>query len=632
MRKTSWVVYLHVVGDCTLYVVNINNVWSVSSRRSTALRRVMSQRACAGEKSTCKTTDEHSVSLDTVLSIGSSRAAQVRPSPANPNRIQGELQKTRNMKKESPLDKLKKDLEGKVKAQDAGPQVQMYETTQLQEAVLVDDIIDFIDSIPIQFANDSGNGVVNLVCYMATCELMTQIGVVSEDLNNEFKEACKGYFAYVGYETDSISSMVSMTMDFEAKFSMEQRQAMLREVYQVTDVTTWLSGYITEIKEVVDAFKARDYKKLGIIAAKLFIFNFAIPKAFDAGPTRILQGMGIQTEVFKGLNAAASGVPNTMSGVLSQIVSPGQDSSMMKEALHLIFGRAFELPKAFWNYKSPSAAATVGSNMRFKARLGLVPRSVAFKQKAGWTSGQWIAALGWSADFAVGPVGRMLAYIAFVSVYGIYRCASDNRESIEKFLASNTPKYMKYVSNEIMKVEVSRHPDNKPSEPDPNDFDQDEYFDALQEFKRAMEDYNKEMKPYNKTKQTLKDKLIVFNDDYNKEYMQLKKLFKVKINAPSPEDGSVETSTGLRNEKTVRGAMLNPFKYYRHMNTNWKQITASQENFKKLFERLDKFLETYPLTPEVLSNLESLGKTAVQRAKARLAEDGEDEQYAFEVD
>ena len=585
----------------------------------------MSRRTCSDEKSRSVTTDERSVSLNTVLSIGSARAAQVLPLPANPNRIQGGVQKTQKMKKENPLDDLKKNLKEKVKAQDAGPQVQMYETTQLQEGVLVDDIIDFIDSIPIQFANDSGNGVVNLVCYMATCELMTQIGVVSEDLNNEFKEACKAHFAYVGYQTDAVSSMDSMTMNFAAKFSVEQRQAMLREVYQVTDVTTWLAGYITEIREVVDAYKAGDYKKLGIIAAKLFIFNFAIPKAFDTGPTRILQRMGIQADVFKGLNAATSGVPNTMTGVLSQIVSPGQDSSMMKEALHLIFGRAFELPKAFWNYKSPSAAATVGSNMRFKARLGLVPRSVAFKQKAGWTSGQWIAALGWSADFAVGPVGRMLAYIAFVSVYGIYRCASDNRESIEKFLASNTPKYMKYVSGQIMKV-ANKPPVKKPTEPDPRKMSQTAYFNAIKDFKGSLENYKKVMEPFNKTMQKLKDQLIVFNDDYTKEYMQLKKLFKVKINAPSPEDGSVETSTGLRNEKTVRGAMLNPFKYYRHMNSNWKKITASQDNFKILFQRLDAFLQTYPLSAQVLSKLDAIDKSGAQRAKERLATDMEVEE------
>jgi len=579
----------------------------------------MSRRECPDEKSKSSMTDAHSVSLDTVLSIGSARSAQVRPSPANSNRLQGDLQKTRKIKRESPLDDLKNNLKENVKTRDAGPQVQIYETTQLQEGVLVDDIIDFIDSIPIQFANDSGNGVVNLVCYMATCELMTQVGVVSEELNNEFKEACKAYFAYVGYQTDAMSSMDSMTMNFAAKFSVEQRQAMLREVYQVTDVTTWLAGYITEIREVVDAYKARDYRKLTSIAAKLFIFNFAIPKAFDLGPTRLLQSMGIQTQVFKGLNAATSGVPNTMSGVLSQIASPGQDSSMMKEALHLIFGRAFQVPGAFWNYKDPSAAATVGSNMRFKARLGLVPRSVAFKQKAGWTSGQWIASLGWSADFALGPVGRMLAYVAFVSVYGIYRCASDNRESIEKFLAANTPKYMKYVSSQIMKV-ANKPPAKKPTEPDPRKMSQAAYFDALKRFKESLARYNETMKPFNKSMQKLKDQLIVFNDDYVKEYMQLKELFKVKVNAPSPEDGSVETSTGLRNEKTVRGAMLNPFKYYRYMNSNWKKITASQDNFKILFQRLDAFLQTYPLSDEVLSKLDAIDKSGAQRAKKRLAE------------
>lgn len=495
-------------------------------------------------------------SLDEVLSIGT-RTPQKPPTKprAMPKDLKSEIQKGSKsvLSSATPL-------------------------TEEQEAKLIDGALDFVDSIPKLYATDKVDETVGLVCYMSTTYILTEAGIVSEKTNADFQIAAKGYLGHVGLQSKSIPD----PMNISAKFTRAQKDEMKRSVFQTTDMMTWIQGYITEINEIIEAFRQEDYQRIAVIAGKFFL-RLAAAKLFEMGPINILQkvgfadALGIQS-VFSTLDASASdaGISNSITGVMSQLIAPGEDSSVTQEIMSQIFpGRAIAVGGAMLSSIQPSAALRDSAERAWQRTLDRVSFGLAsnVEPTAAPTSGQIIAGLFWGLDVAIGPVGRLLIYIITTAIYGMYKCGKDNKKSILGFLASNPPPYVKYLTKKILKSMSDIETPTPPPTPPPPITDQQK-----KQYKEDLEDFKRK-------KQELGDELQLLNDDYQLSYNNLKELVGFRITHRA-RDGTVTATT------TLAGSSQS---FYRQMSREWDKVSASQREIETIFTTLRDKLEKYPV-------------------------------------
>lgn len=370
--------------------------------------------------------DKISLTLKQVLEVGSARVAQLRP-PTKP--------KMGIIKKPPRLRDPNSDLKDKLK-QVAREESQIMVSPE-QEAKLVVATFTFIDQIPFLYTEDNGE-LLSLACAMAVSVMLVEAGLITDSLNAEFQNASQEFIGQMGLDAELSGAGGMEQMDISAIFTEDQKMDLRRKAFETTSVMDWMLEYVSEMGQFVQAVQAKDWKQASIIAGKFILFNFVLPKIAETGVAGLMSNLNLPGYASY---RQVVGIANTSS---REIADKAVD--ITKDAAKTSAGK-------IGGYFS-NAFRKVGN---LDPSLFDPPKSVTLSNKAKIAKVVSNYALG-----AVGPLPRMLAYVAAVTAYATYRCGTDSMKSIEGFLAANSPDS---IDNFVSKLRQSKIKLQQPSKP-----------------------------------------------------------------------------------------------------------------------------------------------------------------------